>query len=476
MDRQERKFLGFRLARETKPCLAGESLCPYVETWFKQDVVSAGKPERVERRDGLGNLLDARAYEYTTQTTYPRKSTLTGEWAYLYDGSGTACGSWPCPNGKRTYTSHQYDSYGNVTQSVSHGDYDASGDETTLARTFQPNTSAYIVDRPTVERRYAGAGTGGSLLAETAITYDAAGNPTAASSWLNTEGRYVTRTTAYDTHGNPTDRWDETSRLMEHIAYDPVYTNLPVSVTNGAGETATTVWDPVCGVPGAQTDPNGQTTATQTDALCRVVRTDGPLGGFQIRSYLDFGNPSAQRVVVEGPSASAEDGTGNDWAAEYFDGLGRTYLTARKGPSVNQTIYAETSFNERGQVAARTAPFYDGETPPDHRLRLRRLRPRRAGDAPGRQLREHELRPPQPDDGRRERQARGAVLRRLRARRRRGALPERPAGDDDLELRPAGAAGGDAGRRGPPVDLGLRLAGPELLEERPGRGHLELRL
>jgi YD repeat-containing protein len=127
--------------------------------------------------------------------------------------------------------------------------------------------------------------------------------------------------------------------------------------------TATTVWDPVCGFPSAQTDPNGQTTATQTDALCRVVRTDGPLGGFQIRSYLDFGNPNAQRVVVEGPSASAGDGTGNDWAAEYFDGLGRSYLTARKGPSVNQTIYAETSFNERGQVAARTAPFYDGETP-----------------------------------------------------------------------------------------------------------------
>lgn len=83
MDRFERRFLGFRQVRNTLPCIAGETACPYVDTWLKQDLASAGAPERVEHHDGAGRLLRATESQYTTNgTTVPRVSLLTGQFAY----------------------------------------------------------------------------------------------------------------------------------------------------------------------------------------------------------------------------------------------------------------------------------------------------------------------------------------------------------------------------------------------------------
>jgi hypothetical protein len=88
------------------------------------------------------------------------------------------------------------------------------------------------------------------------------------------------------------------------------------------------------------------------------VRTDGPLGAFTERSYESLGDPHSQHIRVEAPGSD-----GNDYSEEYFDGLGRTYRSIRRGPSEGQHILTEQSFNTRGGVASSTSPFYEGDSP-----------------------------------------------------------------------------------------------------------------
>ncbi len=321
MDRFERRFLGFRQMRSTLPCIAGETACPYSDTWLKQDLASAGSPERVEYRDGSGQLLRGSESQYTTNgTTVPRVSLLTGQFAYTY--SGGACPSWPCETGKRTYTRYTYNSYGNVTKTESMGDYAVSGDEVTVQRTYSPNATDYIVDRVATEQTL--RPDGAIILTRTQHWYDGAtsasqpptqGYPTAVRRWLKTESRWVTRSMAWDNWGNLTSITDETG-LPTSVVYDGTYHTFPISSTNSAGEGGSAVWDPVCGVATQKTDANSQVSVFQYDSLCRLTRTDLPLGAYEMRDYLDLGDPNLQRTWVRTPPAVA--GTGKQYVMDYL--------------------------------------------------------------------------------------------------------------------------------------------------------------
>jgi RHS repeat-associated protein len=369
MDRKERRFLGFRTMKTFSPCLPNEADCPVSESTFKQDhIAHAGMPEKVEQKDTDGRVLSAQVFEYTVSGggTLPWKSHRTGTWSYTYDGTTSGCANWPCATGKRSYATTQYDAYGNVTQASSYGDYDYAGDETTAATTFVPNTTAYIVGKPALAQTFAGIGTGGAKLQEARVYYDGAvtwnvqpsqGYPTQTDQWLKseTEDRYVSSSTAYDTWGNPTSVTDPTGRrdTTDHL--------FPEDVCNAANECTHTDWLEICSAPEGVTDVNNQTSTTSYDDLCRPTTTSLPLGGFQIRSYPSLGDPNLQKTRVE--TASATDDGINDFTETYFDGLGRTYRTAKKGPSPSQTIYADTTYNARGGVATQTDAYYNGDTP-----------------------------------------------------------------------------------------------------------------
>ena len=372
MDRQERRFLGFHEVIQTLPCITGEESCPSVRTVLKQDLPSAGKPERVERRDGTGRILNVEEYEYTTNAPQiPRTSLLTSERSYSFDETGNGCTSWPCSNGKRTRATHQYDGFGNRTQTAAYGDEDGPNDETTFVWTFRPNASTYIVDRIAMQQQFAGIPSGAKLT-ERYFWYDGAntwdvpptkGFVTASFDWLNwPQARYVGLFTDYDDWGNLISQADPTNRMTLRT-YDSTYHLFPESVTIvGVPETEHTTWDPICSRPNQRIDANGQVTTMYSDNFCRPSVTNYPLGGYEIRQYLAFGDPIWQRVKVLTPSASPEDGTGDHFVAEHFDGLGRPYHTVSKGPTPTTSLIRDETYNARGQVASETAPYYAGQT------------------------------------------------------------------------------------------------------------------
>ena len=374
---RERRFMGFSTALQSLPCLPGESYpnCPRIWRAFRQDLASAGQVSQMNVYTDGGYPSRVRLNAFTTsEVAGTLRSLVTAETAMTFTDDAIGCpGGWPCAEGKRVRTTHIYDTYGNRSQTTHLGDQDASGDETTEQWIYYPNPSDYIVSAPGRHRTFAGTTTGGALLTDVAYRYDNAGSetvpptdgyPTTISSWLVEEGRWIPRSRGYDTWGNLTSETDGSGRTTSRT-YDSGYHIFTVSESNNAGETATATWDPVCGSPATKTDPNLQTTTFQpADAFCRPTRFDSPLGGFEIRSYLSFGNPALQRVRVETPSPSPADGTGNHFSEEFFDGRGRPWRRASKGPGPGQVILTDSGFNARGSIASSSAPYHGGGAAP----------------------------------------------------------------------------------------------------------------
>lgn len=359
----ERRFLGFRYEKEQLPCITGETACPYIEKWFRQDYGSVSKPERIDRRSGSGQLLESTVYEYTTNgSTIPWTSLQTGEWEYTYVGTGATCPGAEC---KRSYTSQAFDSYGDLIQQVEYGDYDTSGDETTTTTTYVPNTSAYIVNKASNVKVYQGVGTTGTLLNETQNYYDgasssntmpSAGFQTKEGRWLSSPSSFVDTKKEYDAWGNVTADINELGARTTYT-YDSTYHLYKTSETNALGQTKTASWDGVCGVETQTTNLNNQATTLTYDTLCRLSRKTEPGGKYEYHTWVNLGNPATQYEQVERPPA---DGTTSPmWTRTYFDGLGRTWREVSKGPDTTTgDIYVDTTYNTRNQEASKTAPYY----------------------------------------------------------------------------------------------------------------------
>jgi RHS repeat-associated protein len=352
-DRQEKQFLGYAYARTDAPCISGEAVCPYGEFSFSQDLASPGVLTTSMQRDGAGQLLRRVQYTYANTSTLPRTSLLTRTDVWEYDSGGGS---------KQTFSTYQYDGYGNRTQQVSAGG--TAADDLQIDWMYSPNTGAYIVGGVgRIEQR----APGGSVLAAQEYLYDGAGtwsvppqkgDLTKLRRFLDTTGQYVARTAGFDAYGNQTSSTDETNRTVT-TTFDGTDHLFPVSVTNAAGETEGMVWDAACGVVTQSTDANGQTTSRQYDDLCRLTQTTGPLGAFEGRSYHDLGSPTLQHMRVESPSAAGV--SGNDWVEDYFDGVGHTYRSRKRGPSSGQDIVVDRSYNARGALESISAPYYAGE-------------------------------------------------------------------------------------------------------------------
>jgi RHS repeat-associated protein len=355
----ERRFMGFRYAKTTDPCISGESACPYQEAYYKQDYGSVSKPETIYQKDGSGKVLSYRSHVYTTNgATVPYTSLESQQWEYVYDAAGAY---------KRSVVTHAYDAYANVTLDYLYGDYDLSGDEKTIRYRYYPNTTTYVVGRHAAIDMFAGLGTGGSLLTQALLYYDgnttwaaapSAGKVTKTASWLSTTNSYVSKSVEYDAWGNVTAEIDEVGNRTS-FTIDPTYHQYVTRITNPLGQAKNQTWDTVCSTVSSGTDENGQTTSMQHDNLCRLTRTDLPGGGYEIRTYVNLGNASTQYMQVQTPGA---DASGNLWSRTYLDGLGRTWRKESKGPAVGKEIRTDVTFDARGNTWKQTLPYFANES------------------------------------------------------------------------------------------------------------------
>jgi YD repeat-containing protein len=193
------------------------------------------------------------------------------------------------------------------------------------------------------------------------------GDLTAVSRWLDSDSKYVNRRMTYNTLGQLLTSRDETNRPTTTV-YETTtgHSLFPATVTNSAGETTSFLWDPSCAAITSTTDPNSQVTGQTYDLLCRASRTSDPLGGYVQLSYQNLGTATTQRTRTETKEATGVSGA--DWSEDYFDGLGRTYKSLKRGPSAAQTIVGEKTFNARGGVATSTEPYYADASPASFRV------------------------------------------------------------------------------------------------------------
>lgn len=170
-------------------------------------------------------------------------------------------------------------------------------------------------------------------------------------------------THAYDAYGNRTSATDARG-CTTSTTYDSSKTH-PATITNCLGHVTNLEYDARWGAITSATDPNAQTTTSTYDVFGRLIKLTAPLDtgstyGTVSYSYLDLGNPSAQRVQT---SRTEQHGSANVlWSDHYLDGLGRTYLTRREGPG-GQVILSDVTFDNRGLVSAVAAPHFSTETP-----------------------------------------------------------------------------------------------------------------
>jgi RHS repeat-associated protein len=353
-DPAEGTFLGYGQVQTTLPCLEGESACPVTTTFLSQELRSLGRPTLVRRADGSGSVLqETRTFFHPQQGLLPRQ-------ALVKEVRTTDVG--PAGATKTTAVSYLYDPYANATRQTSHGKVtpggvEIPGDETWTDVTYWPaDLGRYIVGLVQYRKVYEQQENGSVLLKSAEMAYSAAGDLTSLKTTVLPGSAVLERTMTYDdVTGNLT--WVRSELGAETTLSYGADGLHPQTVTNPDGM-VTTEWHPLCDAPTQVSDLNGVTTTTGYDSLCRAVRTDAPEGAFTERHYEMLGNPNAQHVRVETPGSS-----GNDWTKEYFDGLGRTYRTEKRGPSYEELIRTERTYNPRGGLAWETAPCYEGASP-----------------------------------------------------------------------------------------------------------------
>ncbi|HEY3356583.1 MAG TPA: RHS repeat-associated core domain-containing protein [Polyangia bacterium] len=352
-----REFLGFRKATTTLSATGA-----YSETYYWQRAGTIAKPQTIYKRKADGTLLSFDQFTFTENAAAPYTSLVTQAWSYECNGHGTFDGSGNYTGGcRRVLVTYGWDQYANMTTENQYGDYDVSGDERTAARSFAPNTSAYIVGLPAWENIYAGIGTGGTLLTAQKYYYDGAASETTAPTtgmltgkklWLDQTGGWVGHSFAYDAYGNETSVTDPGGTTATK-AYDPTYHVFTLSTTNALGQVQATAWDYVLGVPTSMTDPDGNVTTNTYDVFGRGVLTTKPDGSQVKVEHLAYGDPANQRVrtsvLLPGGAWVYDDSS--------FDGVGRPY---KKVSSTGVT--ADTIYGADGKVWKASQPYLAGDT------------------------------------------------------------------------------------------------------------------
>jgi RHS repeat-associated protein len=305
-------------------------------------------------------------------TTPPYYSILWKKWDYTCN-LGAVC--------QQVLTTFTYDSYGNVLAVWGYGEYkdsnndgkdDLPGDNYKISRQYGWNNTAYIVGLPAQQKIWDSSGASDVLKSETQYIYDnntsygqdpTKGDLTKIRSWDSKSGNFIQTTNVYDQWGNlisTTDPLNNTSTTQIDSTYH-IYT---VKECNALNQCKTQAWDYRLGKITSGADANGGAMQYTYDALGRTLTVKFPDNNSTTYSYLDWGNPNAQRIRETLPDGSS-DGL---WTERYQDGLGRVYKSVAEGNYIKETtfsgmserVWKESLLYKSGETPKWTVYAYDG--------------------------------------------------------------------------------------------------------------------
>ena len=180
---------------------------------------------------------------------------------------------------------------------------------------------------------------GHDLELTTSFTYDSYGSRITE----NEIGKKVNRSSTTD--------YDAAGRVYRH--------------TNSLGHSATTLYDPLCGLPSTITDANGLITSISYDGFCRkkeevnpdatktnyyFMWSDGADAGIN-RHGLILGDRSIYQLTSQSSTGS--------WKTIYYDNRGREVRSKQLGFN-NKVVIKDTAYDQQGRVAGETIPYYEG--------------------------------------------------------------------------------------------------------------------
>jgi RHS repeat-associated protein len=357
----ERKFLGFAKVTAELPCEVGETTCPWMHSWYRQEAVAAGSLSKSEVYAPNGQILRKLENGYVVnQATAPFTAHKTSEEVtdYLVGGDTVTRKEWT------------YDGYANLLEEKDLGVVGSIADDVITQSSYQLNLTNYLVSFATaVTVRDANS----TVLRDAQLYYDGAssaatapmkGHLTTTRNWLNPGNRWIAATSSYDSYGNLVARVDALGNRTE-IDYDATHqyateARNPLWFDGDTRQKTSMAWNAVCGAPSSSTDLNGLVTTYQYDALCRPSRTDYPSTDYVTTTYYRIGTATAQYVETARKPA---DGVNPIWSRTYFDGIGRTYKSTSVGADPLKPVVADTEYAKRGQPLRTTAPYYQGDSP-----------------------------------------------------------------------------------------------------------------
>lgn len=292
---------------------------------------------------------------------------------------------------KTTQVNFTYDhTYGNVTREEHQGDTGVTGDEKTIDRAFANESTTWLIGFITRETIYKGISTIlANKMAETTFFYDGTTTCTTASTlqvptlghltrtvnWLNGGTSPETRR-AYNLYGNQVCTRDPLGNITT-ITYDTTHKMFPRVVTKPLGVVTTTEYHGVNAIPTtfglfgqvqSVKDPNNQTVTTKYDPFGRRIEVVTPQASGLFTSTIEYRNVG--QGVGTDPLTKQHVFTTNalglsTWT--FFDGVGRTITARSTGPTGSGVIRTDTQYDQRGQVAQTSMPYFEGTGSPLYR-------------------------------------------------------------------------------------------------------------
>ena len=290
---------------------------------------------------------------YTTVFTYHPVSTTQRTYEYT---SGNLL--------SETTTTYTYDTYGNIIQMVS-----TIGDiTTTTVNNYTNDTNNWILGRLT-SSVVTKTGPSGTEIRRAQFTYD---NQTGLLSSEKTEPYNqtlgFTKTYQRDIYGNitqstTTPNSSNTGRT-DHTAYDTKGRYI-TSLTNSLNQTTVNTVDESLGLLMNSEDANHVKSYYSYDSFGRQT---------QASTRLSLNSPVvSQTTTAMGWSTGHADApayalyytetqtTGSPYRIEFFDCLGHSLRVVTENAFGNK-IYADVVYNNKGQIAKASAPYFPGST------------------------------------------------------------------------------------------------------------------